>query len=204
MYKVIGRLSIGSWFTRELDLTPLRSLGHGLRAFGGEVERILAMEHDSDNESSGSDQDGGQPELGGHDYCKSQYIKLVPVDKGRCNKWQCRFCSKVVNTSSVTRLWEHFLGKLNYGGSDITRCKQLPASAREALQAVREKGFERPIPTLSASKAKVQAKLNVVWQGAVEKLLDEFPSSSHKHYRNHLALDHSMQASHRASLLQHI
>lgn len=164
----------------------------------------LAMENFNEQESSGSDQDDGQPELGGHEYCKSQYIRLGPVEKGRCNRWQCRFCSKIVTTESVTRLWEHFLGKLNYGGSDIKRCKQLPASAMEALQAVREKGFEKQMPVLSVSKAKVQARMNVLWQGAVEKLLDEFPSSSHKQFRNHLALDQTTQRPHRASSYEQI
>lgn len=152
------------------------------------------MDVDVDYASSGSDQDLSEDvQLGGHEYCKIQYIKLGPVSKGKCCRWQCTHCSKIVTTESVTRLWEHFLGKIDGGSSDIKRCTQLSASAMQALQTVRDRGFDKIIPTVPVSKAKAQAKMNVLWEGAVAKLLEEFPQTSN------LAADHTSHPNNMAS-----
>ena len=42
------------------------------------------------------------------DCCRFQYIELgVSKEGGKSKRMQCKHCSKVLTTSSVSRLWEH-------------------------------------------------------------------------------------------------
>lgn len=69
-------------------------------------------------------------------FCRSLYTRVERAagGTGKTFKWVCSLCSTEVSASSVTRLWEHFVGKPGKKGSDVARCAKLSLVANAEVQ----------------------------------------------------------------------